>query len=141
MFKDLQLVLIQQTDQKGSIRQYFDFVLSGQPLREYLGIKSKSSVTPFGYFENKDEERRILKEFRLQLKPQLAGDRIELYICECCGDIGCGSLTVRVVDKGDKIIWMDFADQSDPDEIGELYDVEEVEFNRQNYFRALSKIK
>jgi hypothetical protein len=140
MTKDLQLVWTKHSSKEYSDRQYLDFVISGQPLREYLGIKSKSSVTPFGFFPSKEEQKRILKEFRLQQKTQLSGDRIELYICECCGDIGCGAITVKIIDRGDKIIWTYFANQSDPDEIGDEIRVDQIEFDRQNYFKVFSNI-
>ena len=140
MIKDLQLIWTNHPNKEYSGRQYLDYIISGQPLREYLGIKSNSSVTPFGFFPNKEEQKRILKEFRLQKKTRLVGDRIELYICECCGDISCGSITVKIIDNGDKIVWTNFASQSDPDEIGEEIRVDQIEFDRQSYFSAFSNI-
>ena len=140
MTRDLQLIWTNHSSKKYSDRQYLDYMISGQPLREYLGIKSKSSVTPFGFFPSNEEQKRILKEFRLQQTTQLVGDRIELYICECCGDIGCGGITVKIMDKGDKIIWTHFATQSNPDEIGEEILVDQIEFERQSYFKAFSNI-
>lgn len=140
MIKDLQLVWTKHPNIEYSERQYLDYIISGQPLREYLGIESKSSVTPFGFFSNKLEQKRILKEFRLQQRTKLVGNRIELYICDCCGDIGCGAITVKILDKGDKIIWVHFANQCDPDGIGEEIKVGVIEFDRQNYFKAFLNI-
>ena len=140
MTKDLQLIWTNHPSKEYSGRQYLDYIISGQPLREYLGIKSKSSVTPFGFFPSKEEQKTILKEFRLQQKTQLVGDRIELYICECCGDIGCGAITAKIIDKGDKIVWTHFANQNDPDEIGEEIVVDQIEFDRQSYFKVFSNI-
>jgi hypothetical protein len=134
MVKDLELSWTKVSSKENSDEQYLDFIVSGQPLREYLGIKSKSSVTPFGFFPNIAEQKRALKEFRLQQKTKLLGDRIELYICEYCGDILCGSITAKIIDKGDKIIWKQFAYQSDPDEIGEVIHVAALEFDRLEYF-------
>ena len=140
MIKDLQLIWTKHPSKEYSNRQYLDFIISGQPLREYLGIKNKSSVTPFGFFPSQEEQKRILNEFMLQQKTQLLGDRIELYICERCGDIGCGAITVRIVDNGDKIIWTHFANQCDPDEIGEEIQAYQLEFDKQNYFKVFSEI-
>lgn len=140
MTKDLQLVWTKHPSKEYSDRQYLDYVISGQPLRDYLGVKNKSSVTPFGFFPSKEDQKRILKEFRLQQRTRLLGGRIELYICECCGDLGCGAITVKIMDRGDKIIWTYFANQSDPDEIGEEIRVDQIEFDRQNYFKAFSNI-
>ncbi len=140
MTKDLQLIWTKHPYKEYSERQYFDYLTSGQLLREYLGIKSILSVTPFGFFPSKEEQNRILKEFKLQQKTQLIEDRIELYICECCGDISCGAVTVKIIDRGDKIIWTHFAKQSDRDEIGEEIQVDQIEFDRQSYFKAFSNI-
>jgi hypothetical protein len=63
-----------------------------------------------------------------------------LYVCECCGDIGCGAITVKIIDEGDKIIWTHFANQSDPYEIGEEIKVDPIEFDRQDYLKAFSDI-
>ena len=140
MFKDLQLKWTNHPDNKFSGRQYLDFIISGQSLRDYLGIKNKSSVTPFGFFPSKEEQKRALKEFRFQQKTQLSGNRVEIYVCENCGDIGCGAITAKIIDRGDRIVWTEFANQSDQEEISEPIDVEEIEFNRQNYFKALSTV-
>ena len=140
MIKTLQLSWTKHQSKDTSDQQYLDYIVSGQSLREYLGIENKSSVTPFGFFPNKEELKRSFKEFRLQQKSYLPGDRIELYSCECCGDIGCGAITAKIIDKGDKIIWTNFANQSRHDEIGQEIQVEQIEFERQMYFKAFSII-
>jgi len=121
--------------------KYLDFNISGESLKEYLGISTDNSVTPFGWFLNKSEQSKALKEFRLQTKPHLADNRIEIYICNECGDIGCGSVTVQIHDRGEKIVWAKFAKQHNPDEISSLFDVEDLELERTSYFAALAVIK
>ena len=64
MIKDLQLIWTKHPSKKYSDRQYLDYIISEQSLREYLGINNKSSVTPFGFFSGKEEQKRILKEFK-----------------------------------------------------------------------------
>lgn len=119
---------------------YFDYLISEKSLTDYLGIRS-GDVTPFGWFQNKEEQAKALKELSLKVKPRLPNGRIELYICAACGDIGCGSLTAKIIDKGDRIIWSQFATQSDPDELSEIYEVDEIEFDRLQYFKALTQIR
>ena len=144
MFKDLQFRWVSLPKENEVSNQfykgYFDFIASDQSLIKYFGFKNSGSVTPFGYFPSNEELNRVLKEFRLQIYPQLPGNRIELYICECCGDIGCGSITAKIADKGKQIIWSQFAHQSDPDQVGEEIDVEEIEFDKAQYFKAFSEI-
>jgi hypothetical protein len=80
MKKDLHLSWTKFSDKENSDRQFLDFIIPGQRLSEYLGIKRNNSVTPFGFFQNREEENRALKEIRLQLKTQLIDNRTELYI-------------------------------------------------------------
>lgn len=142
MFKDLQLIWISANKPNDEVSgKFLDYMVSGQLLREYLGMPNSSQVTPFGWFQNVDAQKKSLKQLRLQSKSELVDHRVELYICGACGDIGCGSVTVKVIDGSDKIIWSAFAIQSSPDEISEVIDVEDVEFDRNNYFNALSHIK
>ena len=140
MVKSLHLSWTKHPHKKHSGKQFLDFIVSGESLRSYLGLKNNLTVTPFGFFPSKEEEKRNLQEFRLQQKTQLEGNRIELYICEDCGDIGCGAVTAKIIDRGDKIIWTEFANQSTPEEIHSQINVEEIEFDRQDYFKALEKI-
>jgi len=140
MFKDLRFSWTKHIDDKYSDRQYLDFIISGQSLRDYLKIENRHIVTPFGFFPGNEIQINALKEFRLQKKTRLSDDRIELYICEACGDIGCGAITAKIIDQGDKIVWTQFASQSQLDEIGEIINIEKIEFDRQNYFKAFSTI-
>ena len=141
MLKELQLYWTIHPDKKYSDRKYLDFIISGKSLRDYLGIKNKSSVTPFGFFPNQEQQNKALKEFRLQQKTQLPGNRVELYICENCGDIGCGSITTQITYINNRIIWTKFAYQNNADEIGEIINVEPIEFDTQNYFKAFSAVR
>jgi hypothetical protein len=143
MQKELKLSWIKRpkNDMENVTGQYLDFIVSGESLKKYLGLESDSNVTPFGWFSNKKEEIRALKEFRLQTRSMLVDNRIELYICAACGDIACGSITAKIIDRGDTIIWTDFATQSNQYEINNLLGVSGIEFERQNYFQAFSKIK
>jgi hypothetical protein len=135
MIKDLQLIWKKYED-----KQYAEFMISGEPLKNYLGFPTSKSVTPIGFFENKELEKIALNEFRLKQKTRLFDSRVQLYVCAECRDIGCGSVTVKIIDKGDRIIWTEFGEQSSEDEISEFINVEEIEFERKNYFNAFARI-
>jgi hypothetical protein len=135
MAKDLQLVWKKYED-----KQYAEFMISGESLKNYLGIPEDKTVTSIGFFENKELEKIALNEFRLKQKTRLLGGRVELYICDDCGDIGCGSVTVKIIDGGDEIIWSDFAYQSSSDEVVEYIKVDDIVFERKKYFNAFARI-
>jgi hypothetical protein len=137
MQKSFQLIHV-TVDNGEPKRQYWDFVVSGESLQKYLRA---GGVTQLGYFPNKSQERTFLRQLRMQEKSELVDRRVEIYVCSECGDIGCGAVTVRIEDHGDRIIWKDFAHQSDPEYVGELIDVEPLEFDRESYFKALAHFK
>lgn len=142
MLADLHLNLVNfPAKETGKDGHYYDFIISGKSLREYLGLKDYQSATPLNSWFIKMYMIQSLKEFRLQNKTELPGNRLHLYVCADCGEIDCGAVTVEIIDKGDRIVWTKFANQSDKDEIGELFDVEDLEFDRENYFKAFSSIR
>lgn len=38
----------------------------------------------------------------------LAPGRFPLYVCEVCGDLGCGAITVAVLIQDEAVVWSDF---------------------------------
>jgi hypothetical protein len=36
------------------------------------------------------------------------GDRVSLYVCPECGDVGCGAVTLKVEFAVEEVIWSDF---------------------------------
>jgi len=135
---NLNLVKMDTANLDNVTGQYWEYFVSGQTLKQYLKIPRSSAVTPFGWFRNTESERRALRQFRMQQKSSLINSRIELYICAACGDIGCGSVTAQVKDFGNIIVWSEFADAGNEEEVGEIYDVDPIEFDRTNYFQAFA---
>jgi hypothetical protein len=122
-------------------RNYLDFVISGQSLLRILGIESYDVITPFGWGVDKEYERKLLKEITLREKPSLETGRIMLYICPECGDIDCGAITASIKDHGDRIVWKDFGYETGYGGVIEVYSkIEPIEFGRQEYFKAFSKL-
>ena len=117
-------------------RHYFDFIISGQSLRDILKVSKSDLISPFGWFENKAEERLSMQELTLKQKSGLDTGRIMLYVCPECGDIECGAITAIIVDLGDRIVWKDFGYET-ANGISELYStIQPIEFSRQGYFNA-----
>ena len=141
MQKKLELIWAQHQNSDHSGKRYLEYIISGQPLRVYLGIEPNSYVTPFGFFPVREEEKRALQEFRLQTHTKLPEDRIELYICDSCGDISCGAITAKIIDNGQTIRWTQFAYQNSPDSIGKPIAVEPLDFDRQTYLRVFATIR
>lgn len=132
---------VRQVSLNKTERNYLDFIVSGQPLKTLLNLEKSDLITPFGWGDNKEYTKQILRIFRLQEKSNLQSGRIMLYVCPECGDIGCGAITALIQDLGDRIIWKDFGYETDSGEVMEKYsDIPQVEFERQSYFQAFSKL-
>jgi len=122
-------------------RHYFDFIVSGQSLRDILNVSKSDLISPFGWFENKAEEKLAKQELTLRQKTSLDTGRIMLYVCPECGDIACGAITAIIVDLGDRIVWKDFGYETGNGGISELYShIQPIEFSRQEYFNAFSQL-
>lgn len=122
-------------------RDYFDFFISGVSLKSMLNIEHADYITPFGWMPNKEYSRHILNVFRLKEKSELESGRIMLYVCPECGDIGCGAITAEIKDMGDRIIWKNLGFETGFTDVADMYEqVKLIEFERANYFKALSKL-
>lgn len=122
-------------------RHYMDFSVSGESLKKVLGQEDADLISPFGWGDNKDYNKRILRVFRLQEQPELSTGRVAIYICPECGDIDCGAITATIQDLGDRIVWKDFGYETDYGGLSETYpQIAPIEFDRQSYFQAFSKL-
>jgi hypothetical protein len=65
-------------------------------------------VTPFGWLERRDEAR-FARQLLLTKASELPSGRVPLYICPHCGDLGCGTITARIIREADSYVWTEFA--------------------------------
>ena len=70
-----------------------DFLVNGQSLLHLLGHGERA-----GCFISTSERRNLAarKRLLLQAEPDTERGGVLIYACTCCGDLGCGGLTVRV---------------------------------------------
>lgn len=122
-------------------RHYLDFNVSGISLKKILGIEDADYITLFGWGSNRDYDRHILNVFRMKQRSKLETGRIMLYVCPECGDIDCGAITADIMDFGAAIVWRDFGYETGYGGITEKYTgIAPIEFDRQSYFAAFSKL-
>ena len=121
-------------------RDYYDFIISGQSLKKILDLEKADFISPFGWGTNKEYDKHILNVFRLKEKSELSSGRIMLYVCPECGDIDCGAVTAKINDYGDRIIWSEFAFETENNGITETFDqIQAIEFDRASYFSAFQE--
>jgi len=57
----------------------------------------------------RDENERIAKTFSFESPADIAEDRVALFVCPQCGDLGCGAITCRLSRHGETVRWSQFA--------------------------------
>ncbi len=118
-------------------RLFFDYLINGQPLlKQFEGIVEIGGMGSFG--EKND------KEFALQLLKrkvsELNSDRVPIYICPECGDLDCGTVTVKISEKEDCFIWSDFGYENNNQEgLSETFRIGTFSFGKEEYQSILSK--
>ena len=128
----------EQKDSKGLIiqeeRSYFDFVVSGESLRTKLNADGQDLISPFGWGDEK-YERELIKEFTGIKTPEIPSERLMIYVCSECGDIGCGCISVDIEVTDDKVIWRNFGyENNDPEiDLRNYNHVPFIEFNKTDY--------
>jgi hypothetical protein len=105
-----------QRDRKGdgskTARSFLDFTIDGGSLYDRVGqsldlISTLWLDAPFPDVGVKAVQRL------LKLTPgDFPNDRVSLYICPECGDLGCGAISAEILFAEDKVIWRDFGYQN-----------------------------
>lgn len=102
-------------DVGSSERWAWDFVVDGQPLSR---VVPGDVVGVLGWGSASWQASVVERLFR-QADSDLPPDRVALYVCPECGDLGCGAVTAVVRRSGETIQWSDLryeTDRQDPDE-------------------------
>jgi hypothetical protein len=99
-------------DRKGSgsrtARSFLDFTIDGDSLYERVA-QQLDLISALWLGHPAFEERQKAVGRLLKLTPgDFPGDRVSLYICPECGDLGCGAISVEINFMEDKVIWRDF---------------------------------
>lgn len=111
-----------------------DFLVNGQSLLHLLGHGERA-----GCFISSSERRKqaARKRLLLQAEPDTERGGVLIYACTCCGDLGCGGLSVRVQRDATAYTWSDFALESGLQPIKLLPHVGPFRFQRGDYVSAI----
>jgi len=89
-------------------RTFLDFVVDGRSLGELIKARKRDIVSFLIADFAESETARGVRRLLLQEPADLPNNRRSLYICPECGDLGCGAVTVEVIDTGDSFRWQRF---------------------------------
>jgi len=90
-------------------RWSWDFVVDGRSLAAALAADVAGALG----WGDPAWQALILDKLLGRSAPDLPPDRVALYVCPECGDLGCGAVTASVVREGDAVVWRDFAWERD----------------------------
>ena len=97
-------------------RAFFDFVIDGISLHSSMACKYDLTSVLWINAPVPAEIERCLRRLLLVDPGDLPDDRVSLYVCAECGDLGCGGITVDIKVHGDAIVWSEFGYQNNYDE-------------------------
>ncbi len=116
----------------------YDFVVDGVSLADALDVRRFDLVGCFDVMDNK-WNTHAAKALLLKEAPDVAPDRVMIYVCPECADLGCGAFTVRVTSTDDEFVWSDFRYENnyDPEMTQPRGDVGPFRFAASDYRSAL----
>ena len=79
---------------------YPDFKIGSIALAKHLDVNEEHGVLAVN--------RVFAKQLLLKEQSELDSNRVPLYVCNCCADLGCGAVTVKVEKVDGFFIWSEF---------------------------------
>ena len=95
-------------------RWTFDYIIDGKSLAGLLDTADRDLVGRL----DRDDRRWNAGGVRVLTGDEHADygeNRVMLFVCPECGDLGCGAITASLRRDGDTITWSDFAHENDYD--------------------------
>jgi hypothetical protein len=91
---------------------YLEIEVDGKPLAHHFAGRQgahPSRISPLGWCSSSPNHRsKVVHQFLAQTKSELVSGRVPVLVCEDCGDIACGAITVRILRESDRIVWTDW---------------------------------
>ncbi len=85
-----------------------DIAINGRPLARLIDTGGRILV----FSLDRASTRRYTRQLLLRAPSELSSERCPLYVCERCGDLGCGAVAVRVTEVEDCFVWSELSVES-----------------------------
>jgi len=125
MRDQLDIAMLHRTGSSGRLERHsVDFIINGNSLflatnagqLDMCGCFSPDYFTSENELARK-ENARIAKMFTFELPANIAPDRVAVFVCPECGDLGCGAITFQLSRDGDTVRWANFAYENGYDQL------------------------
>lgn len=135
------LILKSRFDKKSN-HSFYDFLIDGKSLFDICDMEGSGRIGNLGWGLNIDYKKSLVKQFlNEEVNNELDSERIMLFICSYCGDIGCGGTTFKLVETDTEIIWTEFGSENNYDEdvdFSEYKNVDSFRFEKIDYKRVFN---
>jgi hypothetical protein len=141
--KFIKRTLKEDKNRNAELRDFFDLIVDGKSLFDQFVDAESDLASSFGFYTNTNLNIQIVDEFLKTQKSVLESERIMLFVCRECGDIGCGAITVEIEKKESSYVWKNFAWDNGYEEIlkNDFIDFQVLEFNKAEYESELNTLK
>jgi hypothetical protein len=124
-------------------RSFLDFVVDGTSLYDAIGRRSDLISTLWVHPEAAEEQQKAVRRLLGFEQGDLPGDRVSLYICPECGDLGCGAITLKIGFGVQEVIWYEFGHENTYEESIDRASYSSIgpfRFDRQAYENLLRQL-
>jgi len=124
-------------------RHSVDFIVNGISLFAATKAQGLDMCGRFSSDLNASLNNEFQQVFNLLAQPDTPSNRVMLFVCSECGDIGCGAITIKITKESETYIWSEFAYENDYDDgmtdFSSYTSIGPFRFESQHYHSILSR--
>ena len=116
---------------------FYEFDISEKPLSTILKVDLKQLT---GIFTPEGSDSGYFVAQLAKFLGKLATEKILLYVCADCGDLGCGALTAQISFTENSVVWSDFAYENTSETLENYQEIGPFEFEKEAYLKAFDEL-
>lgn len=126
---------------------FLDFLVNDQPMRDLLDVPEDWGMPLEGTTALRDDWRpKAVMDYLDRLLGLTPGDyddgRVSLLVCQICGDLWCGALSMELTMSPQSVTWRQFGWQGDADDDEpQLFPERSFTFDRAEYDQLLRGLR
>jgi hypothetical protein len=116
---------------------FYEFDISEKPLSTILKVDLKQLT---GIFTPEGSDSGYFVAQLAKFLGKLSTEKILLYVCADCGDLGCGALTAQITFTENSVVWSDFAYENASETLENYPEIGPFEFEKASYMNAFDEL-
>lgn len=120
-------------------RWSWDFVVDGRSLRAEWEDRDLAGALGWA---DAEVDRATASKLLVEAPPDYPPNRVAIFVCPECGDLGCGAITAAVTRDDNLVVWDDFRWETDiADEATTCFSVGPFCFSYEAYRQVLRDVQ